>query len=139
MPRKSPTKSPKQKSNLKRPKEIVPIVDDPVDTIDDSIDDYVIIIKTSKLFYTFNFNLEDQPFKIFVDKKSFVWKHFGLLYNNSTSRYVENQFNYCNVCLAHRKTGAAANTDNPMKPRQQILRLVRRQKIFYFGIHTKPT
>ncbi|KAJ6647073.1 hypothetical protein Bhyg_02293, partial [Pseudolycoriella hygida] len=54
--------------------------------IDDLIDEYVVIIATNR--------------------KSVVWKYFGRLFNNRTGVYINENFNYCNLCLHGLQAGS---------------------------------
>lgn len=62
----------------------------------------------------------------FLEKKSFVWKHFGKLFNSATGNQVDEGYNFCNVCFKHEQSEYRSQLleDVRLKPRQQIRRFV---------------
>lgn len=62
----------------------------------------------------------------FLETKSFVWKHFGKLFNNTTDNQVDGGYNFCNVCFKGQQSEYRSKLleDVSLKARQQILRSV---------------
>ncbi|KAJ6639319.1 hypothetical protein Bhyg_12063 [Pseudolycoriella hygida] len=72
-------------------------------TSDDTIDDYSIAIKK--------------------DKKSFVWKDFGSLFDGRTQSIADEGFNYCRICLTKLKSSLLDPTATQKSISQQLLNI----------------